>query len=238
MPHTSQGSDRLGALAGLAFALLFFFSVFVVDPLRGATDQEVQEWWTDGGMRRDAIISMALMLLAGPCFLVFASRLRARLRESNTEGTGHDVVFGAGMIFVAMLTLTAIVRGVIAQAVRFGDEPLPGLDTLRFATSLSDAAFGLGAMPFVTLAVAAASVVILQTGAMPRWVGWFGLGVTTLSAIAIAMLIGPFAIPLTVLWVFSVSYQFFRSRSSHMAAASTRQPAVPEQVQPLAGRAQ
>lgn len=221
MPRPGQVSDRIGAIAGIAFALLFFFGVFVADPLRGATDQELREAWTADGLRRDLLISMFLMLFASSCFLVFVSQLRARLRMDGPESAWGDLLYGAGIVFVVTLSITAISRGLIAHTVRFGGEPLPGPDTLRYATGFSDAMFGLAAIPFATLAIAAASCMILQTRAMSRWVGWFGLGVTVLSLIAIVLQIGPLAIPLIVLWVIGASTQLFRARGTRAVPADT-----------------
>jgi len=223
MPRTGQVSDRIGAIAGVAFAMLFFLSVFVANPVHGETDQLLLEQWTDGGVRRDLIVSMFLMLLAGPCFLVFVSQLRARLRAAEPESAWGDLVHGTGVVFVATLSITAFSRGLIAQAVRFGGEPLPSPDTLRYATAFSDAAFGLASIPFATLAVATASTLILQTGAMSRWVGWLGLGVTALSLGTIVLLIGPFATPLIAIWVLVASVQLFRARRTRVVPADASQ---------------
>jgi len=221
MPRTTPKPDLLGAIAGIAFAVLLFGSVFVVDPLTKATDQELREWWADGGLRRDLLLSTYLRLLAGPCFLVFLTRLRARLRTNDLDGTWSDITYGAGLAFVAMLTLSTFSRGLIAQAVRFADEPIPGPDTLRYATQFSLEAYGLGAIPFATMVVAAASLVILRTGALPRWVGWFGLVVTALSLVAVGLLIGAFATPLILLWVVGVSAQLFRTHEIPVTSPAT-----------------
>ncbi len=66
MPRTHRLPDLLGALAGIAFALLIFFSVAMIDPLHRATDQELLAWWTDGGLLRDSLVSMQLKLLGMP----------------------------------------------------------------------------------------------------------------------------------------------------------------------------
>jgi len=216
MPRTHRGSDRIGALGGVAFAALLFLSVFAAEPVRRATDQQLLAGWANSGLRRDLIVSMVLMLLAGPCFLVFLAPLRDRLRAADPGSPWTDLVHGAGVVFVATLAVTAASRGLIAQAVRFGGEPLPGPDTLRYATQFSDAAFGLAAIPFATLVVAAASLLSLRTGALARWVGWVGLGVTTLSLVSIALLIGPLATPLVALWVLAASAQLFRARETRV----------------------
>lgn len=214
MSGTGQSSGKIGSVAGVAFAVLLFLSVAWFNSLHGVSDQELMKGWTDGGLRHDSMISMYLMLLAAPCFLVFITQLRSRLRSWSLENWLVDLVFGAGLLFVAGLSITAFTRALIAQEVRFRDEPLPGPDTLRVVTSFSSNAFGLVAIPFATIAVAAASIMILQSGAMSRWLGWFGLAVSALSLVAVVLLAGPLATPLILIWVVGASVLLFRTHGT------------------------
>ncbi|MGI8926563.1 MAG: hypothetical protein ACR2HN_07950 [Tepidiformaceae bacterium] len=217
MNRSAPLSSTLAALAGVGFAVLLFFSVAVVDPLREATDQELLTWWSDSGKQRDTIISMYAMLIAGPLFLVFLVQLCTRLRSAGQNAASWSgLVFGAGVAFVALIAVTAFSRGVVAQSIRFSDEPIPGPDTLRYATALSQAAFGLGAIPLATMAVAAASVIILRSGVLARWLGWLGIVVAAGSLVMAALLIGALASPLIELWVVAASFVIWRTR--HAAA--------------------
>lgn len=231
MSQDEKTWDLIGAIAGVAFAALLFYSIASLNPLREATDQEVQTWWADGGLRRDTIVSMYLMLLAGPCFLVFLSQLRSRLNATNAGSSWNDLVYGAGIIFVSMLGMSGLTRGVVAQAVRFRDEPIPGVDTLRYATQLSQAIYAFVAIPFATIVVAVTSIMIFRTGMMKRWVGWLGLGVTTLSLATIALQMGAFATPLILIWVLGASLQLFRTRGTRTASDLLQLDAVQTQPQ-------
>src|SRR5262245_57740550 len=115
MTATSRLPDRIGALAGIAFALLIFVSVAMIDPLRRATDQELQAWWTTGGLLRDSVVSLYLKLIAMACFLVFIAQLRNRLRAADSENPWLDLAYGAGLVFVATFSLGAIARPLIAM---------------------------------------------------------------------------------------------------------------------------
>ena len=210
--------DIAGATAGIAFAVSLFLSIASIDPLRGATDQELFEWWSDGGLRRDSIISMYLMFFAAPCFLVFVSVLRTRLRAPDGESAWTGLVHGAGIAFATLLAVSAIVRGVVAQAVRFGDEPVPGPDTLRYATELQYVTYGLAAIPFVLIVITAPSIQILRMGILSRWIGWLGLSVTAVGLALTAAMVGPFATPLILLWVLAASAHLFRTRGASAQA--------------------
>ena len=229
MNRPGQLSDILGAIAGVAFALLFFVSIAAVDPLRGATDQELLDWWSDSGKRRASIVSMYAMLVAGLFFLVFLARLRARLRAVEATDGWSALVFASGIVFAAALAICAVSRAMIAQAVRFGDEPLPGPDTLRYATEVQIAALGLIAIPFATLLVAAASALILRTRPFARWVGWLGLTVVAGSLVAVALLRGPLASPLLMVWVLAISFELWRTRGDRAVTVEASRVEAPGQ---------
>lgn len=225
MNRSTPLSSTLGALAGVGFALLLFFGVFIVDPLREATDQQLLTWWSDSGKLRDNIISMYMLVAAGPLFLVFLAQLCQRLRSAGESAESWSrLVFGAGVTFAALLAVTAFSRGVVAQSIRFSDEPVPGPDTLRYATALSQAAFSVGAVPFATIAVATASAIIVRTGVLARWLGWLGFVVSALSLLLVVLLIGAFAIPLFTLWTVAASFVIWRTRNAAFGDAVTAGP--------------
>ena len=233
MPRNHRLPDVIGAVAGIAFALLIFFSVAMIDPLRRATDQELQVWWSDGGLLRDSVVSMYLKLVGMACFLIFIAQLRARLHAADPDSPWLDLMYGAGITFVATFSLGAIARPLIAQAVRSGGEPLPGLDTLRYATEFTQVAFGFVSIPFAALAIAAASLAIAQTGALSRLVAWPGLVVAALSLLLAILGMGPFASPLILLWTIGASSQLFRARETRAVVAAAA-PGMAHQSQGLA----
>ncbi|MEX1103359.1 MAG: hypothetical protein WED87_03865, partial [Dehalococcoidia bacterium] len=67
--NRSQLSDTVGALAGLAFAVLLLFGFASVNPLREATDQELTAWWTTSSNLDDTVFSYFFILACVPCFL-------------------------------------------------------------------------------------------------------------------------------------------------------------------------
>jgi hypothetical protein len=226
MNRSSPLSDIVGAAAGVAFAMLFFVSLAAIDPLREATNQEILDWWSDSGNRDNLLVSMYTMLLSGPAFLVFLTRLRARLRAAEQADGWTALMFAAGVVFVATLSIRAIFRGVIVEAVQFKGEPvpaggasLPGTDLLRYVTAVADASLGLVVIPFATLLVVAASALILRTRPFGRWVGWLGLVVAALSLVMVVLLMGPFASPLILIWVLATSVELVRTRGAQAASA-------------------
>jgi hypothetical protein len=208
-------SDTAGAIAGLAFSVLLLAAFWSVDPLREASDAELVAWWTDAANLRNTVLSSYFMLACVPCFLLFLVTLRGRLEIAEGQpASGSAFVFSAGLCFAAAVLIGGVARGVIAQSVKLGDEPLPGPDMLRYMTAFSMATFALVAMPAAAIAVAAASWLIVRLQAMAVWLGWAGAAAAGVVAVATPFLMAPFAAPLIMLWVVAASVELWRTREA------------------------
>lgn len=208
--------NRFGALAGLAFSVLLFVSVAMVDIPEGANDSELVAWWSDTQNQWTVIASSYLIVIAGLCFLVFLVKLRSRLLAAE-GGAGEltSLVFISGGVFVALMFTAAASRSVVGFAVRAPlDEPLPAADTLRYAPLSSYHALGVGGMLAAALAMATISALILRTGVFARWLAWLGVVAAAVVIAANALLSGPLAIPALLLWTLAVSVSLWRGGAS------------------------
>ena len=204
----ARAASKAGALAGLAFALLFFVGIVMLEIPRSASDQELVAWWSDSAHQSAAVISMYCFVLAGLSFLVFLVKLRSRLRAA--EGGSAELtalVSASGAVFVAMLFVAAASRGVIGFALKSpaNDEPLPGPDTLRYLPQLGYTLTGTGALLAAAVAIAATSWLILRTGVFGRWLAWLGAVAAALVVVACATLAGVYAIPAVLIWAIAAS---------------------------------
>jgi hypothetical protein len=208
----ARGS-RLGAAAGLAFALCFFIGTAMLDTPEEATNADIVAWWSDRGHRIAAIVSMYLFVIAGLCFLVFLVKLRSRLLAAE-RGAGElsAVVHAAGLGFVAMLFVAGASRGVIGFAVASPAHhaTLPGADTLRYLPQFGHAALGTAGMLAAAVAMASTSWLILKTAVFGRWLAWVGAVATAVVVVACAALSGVFAIPALLIWAAAVSVALWR----------------------------
>jgi hypothetical protein len=224
MSRSVRIADVIGAVAGIAAAVLIFFGVASVDPQLGVTDQELQTWWADSGNRDGFIFSMYMLLVACPLFLLFVSRLRLRLRAADTAGWA-DTAFGFGIVMTAAMGMTSLLRGIIPAAMRFGDEPLPGVDTLRFATSLAYASWDVVIL-FAGVLVAIVSILALVTRALPRWLGVLGLIVCIGCAGTLAVQSAAFSLPLVNIWVVASCVHLLRTPAEVAIVESARTPEI------------
>jgi hypothetical protein len=218
MPFT-----RIGSLAGLGFAILFFVGVAMLEIPEGASDQELVAWWSDSGNRTTAVVSMYLFVLAGLCFLVFLVALRSRLLVA--EGGSGDLtalVFGSGLVFVSLLSVAAAARGVIGFAVESptSDESLPGPDTLRYLPQVGYAITGIGGLLAAAVSMAATSVLIVRTAVFRRWLAWVGAVAVLVVVGAAIALSGVFAIPALLVWAVAVSVAMWRAAGLSRTASA------------------
>jgi hypothetical protein len=220
MDRPNPLASTVGAIAGVAFAALLFIGLAVVDPLREATDAELLAWWTDSDHLRESLISMYAKLAAVPFLLIFVAQLRARLCSRDPGSAWSGTLLGVGIVFAVALAVSAFARGIIVQAVELQDEPLPGVDTLRYATQLADAAMSLVAMPAGAIVLATAAALVLRTRAFGRWLGWLGLVLAAASIVPVVLLAGAFASPLIQIWVLAASFEMWRTRGATGAATS------------------
>jgi hypothetical protein len=204
---------RLGALAGLAFAFLFFMGTAMLDLPHGVSDQKMVAWWSDSGHQLTAVVSMYLFVLAGLCFLVFLAKLRSRLLAAE-GGTGEltSLVVAGGAVFVAMLFVAAASRGGIGSAIQSpgANELLPGADTLRYFPTIGYAALGAGGLLAAAVAMATTSWLIVRTAVFGRWLAWVGAAAAILVVVANVALAGMLAIPAMLVWALATSVAMWR----------------------------
>jgi hypothetical protein len=210
---TRSAGGRLGALAGLAFAFLFFMGTAMLNIPHGASDAKLVQWWTDSGNQTTAIVSMYFFTVAGLCFLFFVAKLRSRLLlAEGGPGELTSLVVASAAVFVAMLFVAAASRGVIGFAIKSpGDnESLPGADTLRYLPQTGYAVLGSGGLLAAGVAIATTSWLIVRTGAFGRWLAWVGAAAALVIVVASVALVGMLAIPAMLVWVVAISVAMWR----------------------------
>lgn len=210
---TRVRGGRAGAIAGLAFSLLFLLGTAMLNIPLGASDEKLVAFWSDSGNQVTSIISMYSFVLAGLCFLVFLVQLRSRLLAAEGgDGRLSALVVASGGVFVAMLIVAAASRGMIGFALKApgSKESLPGADTLRYIPQIGYAALGAGGMLAAAVAMATTSWLIVRTGAFPRWLAWVGGVAAILIIAANAALAGMLAIPVLLVWALSTSVAMWR----------------------------
>jgi MFS family permease len=203
---------KAAGLSGIGFALAYLIGTASLNAPLSGTDQKIVEFWSDGGNQTAAVISMYCFAIAGLLFLVFMSNLRARLATLDTRSTKlSEIVFGSGLVFVVMLFVSGVARGVIGFGTKsHWSQPVPNADLLRYLPQISYAAGGL-ALLAAAVAITTTSVMILRGGAFGRWLAWLGFVVSLVLVVANGLLAGVAVIPAMLIWALAASFAMWRS---------------------------
>ena len=221
-----MAKQRSAALSGIVFVVLMLVGApFVLDVPKGdASAQEIASYFTDSGTHMRNIVGAYLWVLGGLAFLGFVAGLRSVLRQA--EGDPHtlsNLVFGAGVVFTAVWSVSAAALASVAYAVEFSDARVSDPDLVTVLPSLGGLLLLLGGGFAGILLLAATSILIFRTGVLPRWLGWFGIVV----AIALVFDVTYVNILPLVAWVGVASIVLLmRQRETATAAAPERRYAA------------
>jgi hypothetical protein len=204
--------DRLGALAGIGFAILFVLFVFLMGsgiPGGEDTNQDIARYYAEADRFNSSLVTLYGSVLAGVCLLWFLASLRQHLRGADERpGALATLAQHGGLICVASLLTAAAATVAIAASVEFGEETeiQPVVASIGWLASIM---LTIPAMVGAGIAIVAVSLEILHGGALPRWLAWLGFG----CAAAIILLgwayMPMFALPV---WALAASIALLRAR--------------------------
>jgi hypothetical protein len=160
------------------------------------------------------MVSMGFAILTAVLFTVVSNHLLFSVGSRSP----HLTAFARSMAtaFTTTLLVAGALRGVIGHLVKVQDEPLPGLDVLRYATAVNYTVLGVVVMGTFSFFVLSTAVLVLRTGVLGRWVGLVGLGCGLVTLGAVLMLMGAFTVPVAILWALCTAVAVWR-RSQHEA---------------------
>jgi len=187
----------IGGLLFLAFGLAATIISLIDSPDFDAGGGRIQEYFED---RTAAIvISSILYGLASFAFAFFLGTFRAVLKSAEGgAGILSSISMGAGFAGVALLSAST---GATWAAVMRADDNELSKDSAQTLFDLGGALY-VFAHPLIGAFMVASGAVIIQTGMLPKWLGWIGVGTGIL-------LVCPFiswaVFALVPIWVAAVS---------------------------------
>jgi hypothetical protein len=194
---------RLGGISGILFVVLFVPSYLSAPdtPIATSAPQEEIDYFT---ARQDGIlfINGLLLIFAAFFFLWFLGVLHSMLQDAEGERYRFSSVsLAGGLLFITLVLAGAAVEIVypatLARFENFQQDAQLGFLSLALSGWMYRFAFvGMAAL------IAAASVVVLRTGALPGWLAWAGF---VAALVALLRFLGPLGGWLALLWVIAVS---------------------------------
>jgi hypothetical protein len=193
-------TPRAAAIAGIVFSVLLMTSLVLVrlsvpaDPLEGGA------WLST---RLDTVaLALNMVPFAGIAFLWFIGVLRDRLGELEDRFFA-TVFFGSGLLFLAMLFVSAALVKAIIMAYGAQTKELLDAATFTVARSLSYEIMNIYAIKMAGVFMISLSTISVRTRITPRWIAILGY------ALALLILFGSRYISWTVLafplWVLLIS---------------------------------
>src|SRR3954453_14621284 len=203
-------TPRAAGIAGLAFAALFVTSVILLrsHPASGSTASEIGDFYLREDAGKVALVGVYLAPFSGIAFLWFIAVVRNLIgdREDRFFAT---VFLGSGLLFVAMLFISAGAGGALMAAVKFQGEPVPSPDTVVTIRSLAFGFLFVYAMRMAAVFMIVVSTIGTRLGILPRWLVAAGYGaalvlILNVSYVELLILVFP-------AWVAAVSIVILRA---------------------------
>src|SRR5690606_5147010 len=208
--------DRLGALAGIGFAIRFVLSVFLLaSGLPGGEDTNaiIARRYAESDRFASTLITLYSFMLAGAGLLWFLASLTLHLRRAGARaGALRALALDGGLICVMALLTAAAATAAIAASIEFGEETdiQPMVASIGWLGSVM---LTIPAMIGAGIAIIAISLEILR-GGLPRWLAWLGLGCA-----AVIILLGWAFMPMLALplWTLAAGVALLRAQSGGSA---------------------
>lgn len=173
--------ERWGAATG-ALSVVLFIAGFASIPTPPDVDAPIETIAAYFAAEQDGIrLGLVLITAALFFFIWFLGSLRSALRAAEGgSGRVSTIAFGGGLVSAGALFL--LIDLLAAAAFR------PAETSPEVTAALNDAAIvsGAPALAGLTALFAATALVMLRTGAFPRWLGWLN----ALAALAQPLAVG------------------------------------------------
>lgn len=205
-------SPRAAALAGVLFALLFgtalvLLRLSIPDRLEPNAD------WLDEGATTRITVSLALIPFAGIAFLWFLGVIRDRFKEAEDQ-LFSSVVIGSGLLFLAMVFVSAALAGGIVATVPLLTDGSSRTEVANFGRAVMLQVSNIYALRMAGVLLVSLATMWLRTGVLPRW-----LAIVTYVVAAVLLVVTSVSLWVTLIfpaWVLGVSililYMNFRRR--------------------------
>lgn len=205
------------SVAGLLFAVLFTATLVLLrnQPMIGADDLQLAALFASGDDLAVVIGGLYLAPFAGIMFLWFVAVIRDQIGEREDRFFA-TVFFGSGLLFVAMLFVSAAVASAPVVGYRYLDQRPPTAAEFESTRAL---AYGL-LFAFATRAAAvfmfATATIGIRSGTFP---GWFAkVGYALGAVLLIGVVVWDWVILVLPAWVAVLSLFILRRERALLAA--------------------
>jgi hypothetical protein len=170
-------APRAAAIAGILFSILLMTSFWLLRRSVPADPLEAGAWLQTNA--NTVALALNLVPFAGIAFLWFIGVLRDRLGEREDRFFA-TVFLGSGLLFLAMLFMSAAMVGGLIIAYTADPSRLIGSTTFTSARAMAYEIMNIYAIKMAGVFMIATSTLALRTGFIARWIAFLGYAVALL----------------------------------------------------------
>jgi hypothetical protein len=212
-----------GAVAGIAFAVLFTVSMTILRQTMGETAHDTGAWLS--GDTRLFRFALALVPFAGLAFLWFIAVTRERLGRFEDQFFS-TVLIGSGLLFLAMVFAAAATAGAMVAAGASDPAGFAASSTYTYARETVTQILATYALRMAAVFLLSQASLWLRTRVMPRWIAL--LTVVVALVLLFVFTQSWWVVLVFPAWVLLVSVYILIAQPGGEAAANDRdEPAVP-----------
>jgi len=232
--HSSDGGEgakitraalrtpRAAAFAGIAFSLILGSALVLVRIAVPANPTDAGNWVEDGWRKEAVILALSLVPFAGLAFLWFIGVIRDRIGAAE-DRLFATVFLGTGLLFVAMLFVSAATAAGLLEAETKGDTAISP-EVWSFARHTTYLVLTVYAMRMAGIFMLVTTTIMTRLRNIPRWLTAVGLVVAMVLLLTVESL--AWAVMLFPLWVLILSIHFLihppADRASDYRATQSR----------------
>ena len=205
----SVAGRRASSIAGIVFVVLFVFGVFmsldapdISDLSSSQADQKILTYLSSSNNRVEHVVGAYVLIVAAVIFVWFCLGLRARLEALAADAIAGRLVTVLSAVGAVLMVVAGMMSASVAGDVSGGGDPLPvDGSAARLVMSLTYPLLFVAFALIAAALIATCSVVALRTGALPRWLVYFGWLAVLGGLVSFAFV--PMALP--ILWFLAVA---------------------------------
>ncbi|WP_166872259.1 hypothetical protein [Salinibacterium sp. ZJ450] len=203
-PGRRMDSPRAAALAGVLFAVLFSAALILMRTSLPEQLSSAEDWLDDDddGAATRLTIGLSLVPFAGIAFLWFMGVVRDRFKETEDQ-LFSSVFIGSGLLFLAMVFVSAAIAGGIVATVPFLTDEDSRAEVATFGRAVMVQVTNIYALRMAGVLLISLGTMWLRTGVMPRW-----LAFVTYAVAIVLLFVTSLSLWVTLVfpaWVFGVS---------------------------------
>lgn len=222
-PGRRLNSPRAAALAGVLFAILFTVALVLMRTSLPERLSSSGEWLDDAASAR-LTIGLSLVPFAGIAFLWFMGVVRDRFKEAEDQ-LFSSVFIGSGLLFLAMIFVSAAIAGGIVATVQLLDDSESRAELSVFGRAIMLQVSNIYALRMAGVLLISLGTMWLRTGVMPRW-----LAFVTYAVAIVLLFVTTLSLWVTLIfpgWVFGVSILILIQNYRRGTRPAAPRPAAP-----------